>query len=74
MIVGANSPRIVGQRYEGSIVDNQYQRHNMPYLVVREATREEWEAQQRANLPSFDAELAISRAPQQALFYEISVD
>ena len=72
MIVGADTPQIVGQRYEGAITDRNRQWQSIPYVILREATREEWEAELRATHPEAEEEIRIARYP--AWFYEVSVD
>jgi hypothetical protein len=69
MIVGCHTAQPLGKRLIGTITDYQMVQHpNVPHVFLREATREEWEAANRAE----GVEPPIP--PAGAHFYEISVD
>jgi hypothetical protein len=70
MIIGTEvyKPREIGARYTGLWMDGVY--HDQPFVVLREATSQEWTAERLAEGRA--AEMPCD--PSQALFYEVSTD
>lgn len=75
MIFGCDVPLVIGQRYEDYMMDACGDtQHLVPYVVLRQSTREEW-------LEGFleaggDRDIALDQleATEWANFYEVSVD
>ena len=64
MILGTSQRRKIGGRYTGVRIDDVFY-PNQPFVVLREATFEEW-LEEGNTEPLCD--------PSEALFYEVSVD
>lgn len=74
MIIGANKPLVIGQRATG-LVDQHEQIHAaQPFLVLREATVDEWIAEAEADgMALTPGQRAHARGPD-VFFYEVSLD
>lgn len=77
MIMGIDRPLVIGQRYTATAVhaDPPYE---IPYLVLREATYEEWVEGVKSDDPRPPTDKTIEEQIQTATkdhwFYKISVD
>jgi hypothetical protein len=63
-----DKPRKIGERYKGIDTDGA-EDPDQPFVVLREATEEEWLAEQEPGAP-----LPPNRDLTRALFYEVSLD
>jgi hypothetical protein len=70
MILGCNpdKPRKIGERYKGIDTDGA-EFPDQPFVVLREATVEEWLAEREPGAP-----LPSNRDLTRALFYKVSLD
>lgn len=83
MIIGSNDQLEVGKRHgdSGGVYDGNMVKHaNMPFVVLREATFEEW-AEHARNQPTdltperIEAEIRmVQQSKDRLYFYEVSVD
>ena len=74
MIVGADRPKEVGKRYEMPVTDIQGNPYRLPFVVLREATEEEWiEDMRNSNASEERIKETLSLSPD-AFYYQISID
>lgn len=72
LILGCSQKLEVGARYMGRIHTSGGEYHDMPYLVLREATHEEWlEQALKADVPPTEV---YTLQAKMGFFYEVSVD
>ena len=75
MIVGSTGPKVIGQQYWGITDERNHYYPDHPFIVVREATFEEWLAGhlERGGAPLTPQQLAKAKSPT-SFFYEIATD
>ena len=70
-VCGSNVPLVVGQRYDKQISNAQAQVFNQPFVVLREATEEEWRQGLRDEGVPEDQ---LDADPDWTNFYDVSTD
>lgn len=77
MIVWSDHPYEIGHRADGvgnGVEDIDGVRHEQPFLVMREATYDEWEAEYLSDGGGMSAIRGFKNHHNHVWFYEVSVD
>jgi hypothetical protein len=74
MVIGSDLPKEIGRRYNGKISDAHGVFHEAPYVVLKEATIEDWERSCLEEGASLDYVTVWKPRYRNLFFYRISVD